>query len=122
MATNQIEYGTTTQYGFTNTAGAGTGAQSKALAGLTTGTLYHYRIAAYANGYTTYTAGRDIHDVVMVMQENDERRGRTAYEAYSANTGGRSLASGDDLPMWDDLQDVYKTAWIAAALAVVAGE
>jgi hypothetical protein len=55
-ASNQIDYGTTMQYGSSNTPGAGTGAQSKPLSGLTTGTLYHYRIAAYANGYTTYSA------------------------------------------------------------------
>jgi len=55
----------------------------------------------------------------MTMQAEDERLGQVAYEAYSANTGGRSLASGDDLPMWGDLQDVYQTAWIAAARAVL---
>ena len=54
----------------------------------------------------------------MTMQAEDERLGQVAYEAYSANTGGRSLATGDDLPVWDELQDVYHTAWIAVALAV----
>ena len=56
----------------------------------------------------------------MTMQAEDERLGQVAYEAYSANTGGKSLATGDDLPMWGNLQDVYHTAWIAAARAVVA--
>jgi len=56
QATNWIDYGTTTAYGSQNTVGSGTGAQSKALAGLTTVTLYHYRIAANANGVTTYSA------------------------------------------------------------------
>jgi len=55
----------------------------------------------------------------MTMQAEDERLGQVAYEAYSAHTGGRSLASGDDLPVWGDLQDVYRTAWIAAARAVL---
>jgi hypothetical protein len=55
----------------------------------------------------------------MTMQQNDDRLGRLAYEAYSMNTGGKSLASGDDLPSWDDQDDRYKTAWIAAARAVL---
>jgi len=57
-ATNQVEYGTTTAYGSTNTEGSGTGAQTKALAGLTTVTLYHYRIRATANGLSSYSADR----------------------------------------------------------------
>jgi hypothetical protein len=55
-ATNWIEYGTTIAYGTQNTTGAGTGPQAKNLAGLTTVTLYHYRIAANANGVTVYSA------------------------------------------------------------------
>ncbi len=57
-ATNQVEYGLTTAYGLTNTEGSGTGAQTKALAGLTTVTTYHYRIRATANNITTYTGDR----------------------------------------------------------------
>jgi hypothetical protein len=56
QATNWIEYGTTIAYGTQNTTGAGTGAQAKTLAGLTTVTQYHYRIAANANGVTVYSA------------------------------------------------------------------
>jgi hypothetical protein len=56
----------------------------------------------------------------MVMQDDDNARGQVAYEAYSANTGGKSLATGDTLPAWGDLGDAYKTAWIAAAREVVA--
>lgn len=56
--TNQVEYGTTLAYGSTNTEGAGSGAQVKPLTGLTTGTLYHYRIRATANGLTTYSSDR----------------------------------------------------------------
>ena len=55
----------------------------------------------------------------MTMQAEDERLGQVAFEAYSANTGGKSLATGEDLPMWGDLQDVYQTAWIAVARAVL---
>jgi hypothetical protein len=56
----------------------------------------------------------------MVMQDDDNALGQVAYEAYSANTGGKSLATGDNLPAWADLGEAYKTAWIAAAREVVA--
>jgi hypothetical protein len=52
------------------------------------------------------------------MQANDEYFGRIAYDAYASQTGGKSLATGDDLPSWDDLGDEYKTAWIASAQTV----
>jgi len=57
-STNQVEYGTTLAYGSVNTEGSGTGPQAKPLTGLTTGTLYHYRIRATANGLTTYSTDR----------------------------------------------------------------
>ena len=56
----------------------------------------------------------------MTMQAEDERLGQIAYDAYATNTGGKSLATGDDLPLWDDLGDEFKTAWIAAARSVLA--
>jgi hypothetical protein len=56
----------------------------------------------------------------MTMQDEDERLGQVAYDAYAANTGGKSLATGDDLPLWADLGDAFKTAWIAAARTVLA--
>jgi hypothetical protein len=56
----------------------------------------------------------------MVMQDDDNALGQVAYEAYSANTGGKSLATGDNLPVWGDLGDAYKAAWVAAAREVVA--
>ena len=55
FATNWIDYGTTAAYGSSNTTGAGTGPQVKTLAGLVTGTVYHYRISATANGLTDAT-------------------------------------------------------------------
>lgn len=58
LSTNQVEYGPTLAYGFMNVEGAGTGAQTKALSGLTTGTVYNYRIRATANGLTTYSSNR----------------------------------------------------------------
>lgn len=46
--------------------------------------------------------------------------GRTAYEAYVADAGGRSLATGDELPAWHALPYAIRCAWCAAADAVVA--
>jgi hypothetical protein len=57
-STNQVEYGPTSAYGSMNTEGVGVGAQTKPLTGLTTGTVYHYRIRATANGLTTYSGDR----------------------------------------------------------------
>jgi hypothetical protein len=54
----------------------------------------------------------------MTTQERDEHLGRLAYEAYAAQTGGVSLASGDRLPSWDALGDEFKTAWVASARTV----
>lgn len=57
--TEWVEYGTTLAYGQTNVPAFDTGAQSKPLTGLTTATLYHYRIAArVTGGLTTYTTDR----------------------------------------------------------------
>ena len=53
-----VEYGTTAAYGL-QAAGSGNGAQSKPLTGLTTGTLYHYRIVATpAGGIASSTTDR----------------------------------------------------------------
>jgi len=57
-STNQVEYGLTLAYGLVNVEGSGSGAQAKPLTGLTTATLYHYRIRATANGLTTYSTDR----------------------------------------------------------------
>ena len=58
-ATAYVEYGLTTLYGSTNTPASGNGAQSKPLTGLTTGTVYHYRVVASSAGSTTtYSADR----------------------------------------------------------------
>jgi hypothetical protein len=56
--TNQVEYGLTTAYGSVNVEGGGSGPMVKPLTGLTTVTLYHYRIRATSNGLTTYSADR----------------------------------------------------------------
>ena len=42
-----------------------------------------------------------------------------AYEAYRNHTGGKSLATGQNIPEWPDLAPVIKAAWEAAANAVV---
>jgi hypothetical protein len=56
--TNQVEYGLTLAYGSVNVEGGGSGPMVKPLTGLTTGTLYHYRIRATSNGLTTYSTDR----------------------------------------------------------------
>jgi hypothetical protein len=55
---NQVEYGLTVAYGSQNVEGSGIGPQVKPLTGLTSGTLYHYRIRATVNGLSTYTSDR----------------------------------------------------------------
>lgn len=47
--------------------------------------------------------------------------GKLAYEGYSAASGGRSLATGDELPPWPELQPDIQGAWDAAAGAVISG-
>lgn len=42
-----------------------------------------------------------------------------AYEGYCEHTGGKSLATGCDLPDWDQLPDPIRDAWHAAILAVL---
>lgn len=41
-----------------------------------------------------------------------------AYEAYRNHTGGKSLATGQDIPEWADLAHVIQEAWSAAATEV----
>jgi hypothetical protein len=52
-----VDYGTTTAYGSTQAATppAGSAAVVASLTGLTTGTLYHYRINVTSGGFTTST-------------------------------------------------------------------
>ena len=54
----------------------------------------------------------------MTSAAADDRLGRGAYAAYRMQTGGRSLATGDDLPSWEDMESKYHDAWVAAARAV----
>lgn len=44
--------------------------------------------------------------------------GAIAYEAYSREAGGVSLATGDALPEWTDVPTDIRAAWRAAAEAV----
>lgn len=53
-------------------------------------------------------------------QQADERLAKAAYDAYSMQTGGKSLASGEDLPTWEAMDQKYHDAWVAAARAVEA--
>lgn len=45
--------------------------------------------------------------------------GKIAYDAYRNHTGGISLASGQNIPGWEDLHAPIRAAWEAAAKAVV---
>jgi hypothetical protein len=45
---------------------------------------------------------------------------RTAYEAYSVTSGGKSLMTGERLPPFDELTPEAVGAWQAAADAVIA--
>lgn len=57
VTSTRVEYGTTTAYGsnVNGTPATGGGAVTAALTGLTTATLYHYRIQVVSGGFTTYT-------------------------------------------------------------------
>ena len=46
---------------------------------------------------------------------------REAYEAYCAAAGGKSLVTGDPLPLWDMLPEKIQHAWLMSA-AWVAGK
>jgi hypothetical protein len=49
------------------------------------------------------------------------RYGQLAYDAYRAQTGGKSLATGDPLPIWFDLcrsKPEIARSWVATARAV----
>ncbi len=46
--------------------------------------------------------------------------GQIAYEAYAKSTGGKTY-DGRDMPKWDDLPEAIRTAWRAAADAVLVG-
>jgi hypothetical protein len=43
---------------------------------------------------------------------------RIAYEGYCAQTGWKSLATGDALPHWPDLPVAIREAWEASVRAI----
>lgn len=45
---------------------------------------------------------------------------KKAYEGYCENTGWKSLATGADLPPFEQLKEEIKLAWVAAANAITA--
>lgn len=45
--------------------------------------------------------------------------GQIAYEAYMRHSDGKSLISGQNLPMWHAQRQDVQDAWEAAAVAVV---
>ena len=51
---------------------------------------------------------------------NEERRmAKILYDAYIKHTGGKSLATGDQLPPFDKLHEVIKEAWAASGAAAL---
>ena len=48
--------------------------------------------------------------------------GQTAYAAYVADAGGKSLVSGAALPAWADLDPKIQHAWSMAGQAVLQKE
>ena len=46
---------------------------------------------------------------------NRESIGKAAYGAYCENTNWKSLATGQDLPLWDKLPERIREAWRAVA-------
>lgn len=54
----------------------------------------------------------------MTQDELTWKAAQTAYEAYCSHTGWKSLATGCDLPTWDNLTDNIKYAWQATAHAL----
>lgn len=59
----------------------------------------------------------------MVMSSSREviKLAAEAYKAYSKHTGGRSLATGDPLPLWEELPIEIQDAWRASTEAVLRG-
>ena len=45
--------------------------------------------------------------------------GRSAYTEYSRIAGGKSLATGQTLPTWDELPDMIRYAWHGSTYKVV---
>ena len=54
-----------------------------------------------------------------ISAEDAEKYGATAYNGYRAHTNGKSLATGQDIPLWENLAPVIQAAWRAAAIAVL---
>jgi hypothetical protein len=45
--------------------------------------------------------------------------GQIAYEGYCVTAGNKSLISGAELPLWNELSKPIQNAWEAAARAVL---
>lgn len=52
------------------------------------------------------------------MSEEIKTYGQIAYEAYRAESDGKSLVSGQPLPAWDEQDERIAEAWMAAGRAV----
>lgn len=52
-----------------------------------------------------------------MKESEDSFFGRTAYEAYAATAGGKSLITGAELPPFYETPAAVQAGWIAAATA-----
>jgi len=46
-----------------------------------------------------------------IVSRTGKELAQKMYEAYCRNSGGKSLATGDQLPGWDELPNEIKEAW-----------
>lgn len=53
------------------------------------------------------------------MSSTQKSVGQVAYEAYFEVSDGRSLATGQTLPTWEETSDEIRTAWEEAGKAAV---
>ncbi len=53
------------------------------------------------------------------MPDIYEIYGEVAYEGYREKSEGKSLASGEPIPMWADLPGPIQEAWNASAKAII---
>ena len=44
---------------------------------------------------------------------------KEAYNSYCSHTNYKSLATGADLPQWDDLEEKYIDAWHCVAMTLL---
>jgi hypothetical protein len=67
-----------------------------------------------------HQAGTSVHASPPAPAADGKTSGQVAYEAYCETTNWKSLATGMQLPQWQDQRPEISAAWEAAATAVLA--